>query len=414
MDRRRVVMTGLGAITPIGHERDGLLQGILMAKSGVQRITRFDSTPFASQIAAEVRDFDPLDYFEKRELRRLDRYAQFSLVSARMATRDAKLNLEKEDLWRIGVYIGSALGGVAFGEDQHTSFIKSGIRSVSPILALSIFGGAGSCNIAIDLDLKGPNIANSNSCASGTVAIGEAFRLIQYGYADLMLAGGVEAPLAPLSFGAFSLIRALSTYNEHPEKASRPFDRERDGFVMGEGAAFLVLEELTHALERGADIYAEVIGYSLTNDAYHMTAPLPNGESAARAISLALQDAHLTPSDINYINAHGSSTPLNDKTETLAIKKIFGERAYTIPVSATKGMHGHSLGATGAIEAAICLLALRYHYLPPTINYEHPDPECNLDYIPNIGRNIEVDRILSNSFGFGGINSCLVLGRYEG
>jgi 3-oxoacyl-[acyl-carrier-protein] synthase II len=280
------------------------------------------------------------------------------------------------------------------------------------MLAVTVFGAAASCNIAIEFGISGPNTANCNSCAAGAIAIGDAMRFIQRGDAEVMLAGGVEAPIAPLSFGAFSVIRAMSKRNHDPERASRPFDKGRDGFVMGEGAAILVLEEVAHARRRGAHIYGELMGFSLTNDAYHMSAPHPTGAAAARAIHLALQDAGLRPADINYINAHGSSTPLNDKTETLAIKRVFGEHASRIPISGTKGLYGHPLGASGAIEAAIGALSLSHDYLPPTVNYEIPDPECDLDYLPNVGRVVRARYLLSNSFGFGGINACLVLGRY--
>jgi 3-oxoacyl-[acyl-carrier-protein] synthase II len=305
------------------------------------------------------------------------------------------------------------LGGVAFGEEQHQAFLTGGIRTVQPTLALSVFGGASSSNIAIEMGIQGPNLANANSCASGTIAIGEAFRVIRYGGAQIMLAGGVEAPLAPLTFGAFDLIKVLSTHNAQPEVASRPFDCRRDGFVMAEGAAVLVLEELGHALRRDAHIYAEVLGYGNTNDSFHMTAPLPSGEQAARAMRLAMAEAGLSPEDVDYVNAHASSTVLNDRTETLAIKKALGERAYDIPVSGTKGMHGHALGATGAIEAAICALVFEHDYLPSTVNLMEPDADCDLDYIPHTGRAQHIDRLLTNSFGFGGINAVLALGRYS-
>jgi 3-oxoacyl-[acyl-carrier-protein] synthase II len=297
-------------------------------------------------------------------------------------------------------------------EEQHGEFATRGIGAVSPMLAVTVFGAAASCNIAIEFGITGPNSANCNSCAAGAIAIGDALRLIQRGEAEVMLAGGVEAPIAPLSFGAFSVIRAMSKRNHDPQRASRPFDKGRDGFVMGEGAAILVLEEVAHAVRRGARIYGEVLGYSLTNDAYHMSAPHPTGSSAARAIDLALRDAGLHPEEIDYINAHGSSTPLNDRTETLAIKQVFGEHAHRIPISGTKGLYGHPLGASGAIEAAIGALSLMHDYLPPTVNYEVPDPECDLDYLPNIGRAAHVRYLLSNSFGFGGINACLVLARF--
>jgi 3-oxoacyl-[acyl-carrier-protein] synthase II len=294
-------------------------------------------------------------------------------------------------------------------ESECLTFLRKGLRATNPMLALSVYGGSGGCNISIEMGACGPNLANSNSCASGTIAVGSAMQAIRLGQADVMLAGGAEAPLFPLCYGAFALIRAMSTRNDEPEKSCRPFDRQRDGFVMGEGSAVLVLEEMGHAVRRNARTYGEIAGYACTNDAYHMTAPLPDGSQAARAISLALRDAGISPTEVEYINAHGSSTPLNDRAETLAIKSVFGERAYRIPISGTKAMHGHSLGAAGAIEACICSLAMSEGFLPPTVNLEDPDPDCDLDYIPLVERNQAVSCTLSNSFGFGGINAAIVL-----
>ncbi len=408
----RVVVTGLGAITPIGHGAAGLLAGIREGRPGGRRVERFDASQFASRVAAEIPDFNSAQYLDAKQARRLDRFSQFAVVCGRHAIADANLLLDRVDRERVGVFIGTALGGAAFAEEQYSIYIKEGIRRVRPTLALSVFGGAASCNIAIDLGVSGPTSANTDSCASGAIALGEAFRLVRGGEVDVMLAGGVETPLTPLIFGAFDIIRAMSTRNDKPAAACRPFDKERDGFVMGEGAAVLVLERLDHALARRATIYGEVLGYGSTNDAYHMTAPLPSGNQAARAIRLALADAGVAPRRIDYINAHGSSTLLNDSTETRAIKAVFGEDARRIPVSGTKSMHGHALGASAAIEAAICMLALRHGYLPPTINLENPDPECDLDYIPGRGRTQAADFILSNSFGFGGINAALVFGKY--
>jgi 3-oxoacyl-[acyl-carrier-protein] synthase II len=327
---------------------------------------------------------------------------------------DASLHLEDEDRDRVGVFIGAALGGGAFAEEQHEIYLREGLRRIKPTLALAVFSGSASCNIAIEFNLTGPTSANSDSCTSAAIALGEAFRSIRAGDADLFLAGGVECPLAPLIFGAFDLIRAMSTRNDAPEAACRPFDRGRDGFVMGEGAAILVLEEYGHAFRRDAPIYGEVLGYGTSNDAYHMTAPLPSGQQAARAMRQAMADADLVPDQIGYVNAHASSTPLNDAVETMAIKLALGEHAYQVPVSGTKPLHGHALGASGAIEAALCLLALRHDYLPPTLNLEQPDAECDLDYIPRVGREARVDYILSNSFGFGGINATLAFGRVNG
>jgi len=409
--KRRVVITGLGAVTPIGHGSGGLYDGLRREASAIDRITRFDPEPFPSQIAGEVRDFDAAAYIEPRRLRRLDRYSQFAVACARMALEDAHLDPSEEDRDAIGCFVGSAVGGAAFGEEQHAVFMTQGIQRVRPTLALSVFCGAASCNIAIEFDLRGPSSANSDSCTSGAIAIGEAFRTVRDGYAEIMLAGGVEAPLTPLIFGAFGIIRAMSTRNADPARACRPFDRGRDGFVMAEGAALLVFEELEHARRRGAAIYGEVLGYGTSNDAHHMVAPLPSGRQAARAMRCALNEAGIPAEAIGYVNAHASSTPLNDVAETLAIKQVMGDHAYRIPVSGTKAMHGHALGATGAIEAAICMLAFRHAYLPPTINLDDPDPECDLDYIPVHGRETMVEYNLSNSFGFGGINASLVFGQ---
>lgn len=409
---RRVVVTGIGAVTPIGSGAVGLLEGLRRGTSAVTHLTRFDAGGYACRIAAEVCDFDPLPYMDHRRARRLDRFGQFSVAAARQAVDDARLHLEDEDREQVGCFIGAALGGGAFAEEQHAVFLREGLRRVKPTLALAVFSGAASCNIAIELGLSGPSSANSDSCSSGAIALGAAFRTIKEGHADVMLAGGVECPLSPLIFGSFDIIRAMSTRNDDPARACRPFDRGRDGFVMAEGAAVLVLEELGRAQRRDAPIYGEILGYGATNDAHHMTAPLPSGHQAARAMRLALAEAGLVPEQIGYVNAHASSTPLNDSTETKAIKLAFAEHAYQVPVSGTKAMHGHALGATGAIEAAICLLALREEYLPPTINLDEPDPECDLDYIPHDGRTQRVDYILSNSFGFGGINAALAFGRY--
>ena len=409
--RRRVVVTGIGAITPIGLSRAGLLSGLRAAKSAVRTCTRFDPSPFRSHCTAQVDEFVPADHLEPKRMKRLDRFGQLSVVAANMAREDAGLDLAAEDRERIGAMMGSALGGVAFAEDQVAQFMRGGLRSVDPSLALAVFGGASSCNIAIELGVMGPNSTNAMSCASGTIAVGDAFRQIRDGYADVMFAGGAEAPLAPLCFGAFALIRAMSVRNDDPATASRPFDAGRDGFVMGEGSAVLVLEELGRAQARGAPVYAEISGYGMTNDAHHMTAPRPDASQAARAMRLALDDAALGPGEIGYINAHGSSTPLNDPTESLAIGAVFGDRAARIPVSGTKGYYGHALGASGAFEAAISSLALHEEWLPPTVNLTTPDPACTLDYIQGAGRATRVDAILSNSFGFGGINACLVLQR---
>jgi 3-oxoacyl-[acyl-carrier-protein] synthase II len=407
--RRRVVVTGIGAITPIGITGSQLWNGVRAERSAVRSLTRFDPSVFRSHNAAEVNEFVPTDHLEAKRAKRLDRFGQFSVVAARQALEDARIDLAAEDRDRIGSMMGTALGGVAYAEDQLGAFLTQGIRGVDPTLALTVFGGASSCNIAIEFGVTGPNSTNSMSCASGTIAIGDAFRQVRDGYADVMIAGGAEAPLAPLCFGAFALIRAMSTRNDDPASASRPFDRDRDGFVMGEGAAVLILEERSRAVARGASIYAEVLGYGMTNDAHHMTAPLPDGSQAARSISIALADANIAAGEIGYVNAHGSSTPLNDSTETIAIKRVLGEHAYRIPVSSTKGYYGHALGASGAIEAAICAMALRNRWIPPTVNLRTPDAACDLDYVPASGRAVYLDVVLSNSFGFGGINAALLM-----
>jgi 3-oxoacyl-[acyl-carrier-protein] synthase II len=411
-DRRRVVVTGIGAVTPIGISRDAMWDGLRAGRSAVRSVTRFDASIFRSQIAAEI-DFHPSDFIEERRVRRLDRFGQFTIACGRLAVEDSGLDLAAEDRERIGSSMGTALGGVGYAEEQFLVFKTEGIRGVSPTLATNVFAGAASCNIAIEFGAQGPNSTNAMSCASGTMGIGDGFRQIRDGYADVMICGGVEAPLNQLCFGAFSIIRAMSTRNGMPERASRPFDRARDGFVMGEGAAILVLEEYGRAKARGAHIYAEVCGYSFCNDAHHMTAPRPDGTQAARAIRGALADAHVQPHEISYVNAHGSSTPLNDPTETRAIKSVFGDHAAKLQVSSTKAYYGHALGASGAMEAAICALSLERGWLPPTLNLENPDDGCDLDYIPNVGREASTEYVLSNSFGFGGINAALVLKRAD-
>jgi 3-oxoacyl-[acyl-carrier-protein] synthase II len=405
------VITGIGPITPIGTTRDELWSGLQRRRSAVRSVSRFDPSQFRSHNAAEVNDFVPTDHLENKRAKRLDRFAQFSVVGAQMALADAELDLSREDKERVGANMGTALGGIGYAENQLAVFLQRGLREVDATLALSVFGGASSCNIAIELGVMGPNSTNAMSCASGTIAIGDAFRQIRDGYADVMIAGGAEAPLAPLCFGAFSLIRAMSTRNEEPEMASRPFDKDRDGFVMGEGAAVLILEEYERAESRGAKIYGEVAGYGTTNDAYHMTAPRPDGSQAARSMQLALDDAHVSADEIGYVNTHGSSTPLNDTTETMAIKKVMGDRAYKVPMSGTKGYYGHALGASGAIETAICALALEQEWLPPTVNLQVADKACDLNFLPGAGRKERVEHILTNSFGFGGINAALVLRR---
>ena len=410
-NRRRVAITGIGAVTPIGITVGGMWEGLQSERSAIRSISRFDPTPFRSHNAAEVRDFDPGDFLERKRAKRLDRFGHFAVASARLAIEDARLDLAREDRERIGATMGSALGGVGYAEEQFGIFLKEGIARVEPTLALNVFVGAASCNVAIEFGLQGPNSTNGMSCASGTIGVGDAFRLIRDDYADVMLAGGVEAPLMPLCFAAFTIIRAMSTRNDDPEHSSRPFDRGRDGFVMGEGGTVLVLEEYDRAVARGARIYAEVVGYGNSNDAHHLTAPRPDASQAARAMSMALRDGHVQPHEVAYVNAHGSSTPLNDPTETAAIRKVFGEHASRLQVSSTKGYYGHALGASGAFEVAIAALSLDRGWLPPTLNLDEPGEGCDLDYIPKRGRAASVEYALSNSFGFGGINAAVVLKR---
>ncbi|MGH7689023.1 MAG: beta-ketoacyl-ACP synthase II [Gemmatimonadaceae bacterium] len=412
-DCRRVVITGIGPITPIGIATEGLWTGLRRERSAVRTITRFDPEMFRSHNAAEIDDFVPGDFIDHKRARRLDRFGHFSVAAARLAMEDARLDLAAEDRERVGAMMGTALGGVAFAEQQVRVAMRDGIKGVDPSLALTVFGGAASCNIAIEFGVQGPNSTNAMSCASGTIALGEAFRAIRDGYADVMFAGAAEAPLAPLCFGAFAIIRAMSTRNDDPARASRPFDRDRDGFVMGEGACVLVLEERGRAVARGAPMYAELMGFGFSNDAHHMTAPRPDGSQAARAMRLALDDGHVRAGEIAYVNAHGSSTPLNDPTETAAIKRVFGDHAARLQVSSTKAYYGHALGASGAIEVAICALALQREWLPPTLNLDTPDATCDLDYIPNTGRPGHPEYVLSNSFGFGGINAALVMRRAD-
>ncbi|MFN2540723.1 MAG: beta-ketoacyl-ACP synthase II [Chthoniobacterales bacterium] len=411
MSRRRAVITGIGPITCIGSGRENFWNAILAEKTGISRISSFDPRPFQVRCAGEIADWNAEQFFTPQRLKRLDRYAQFAVASAKLALDDAALVYSREKPQpRIGVSFGTALGGVCKAEDQHIRFLKKGARGINPMLAVQVFGGSAHSNIAIEFGFRGVGTTNSNSCASGTVSVGEALRYIRDNFADVIVAGGAEAPLTTLTIGAFDIIKTMSRRDD-PAIVSRPFDRLRDGFVMGEGATSLIVEELEHARARGAKIYAEVLGYSLNNDAFHMTAPLPSGESCARAMREALADAQLAAEQIDYINAHASSTQLNDSTETMSIKEVFGDHAKKIPVSGTKGYTAHPLGATGAIEAAICALALDRQWVPPTINYQNPDPACDLDIVPNHGRTAELKYVMSNSFGFGGINACVILGR---
>jgi 3-oxoacyl-[acyl-carrier-protein] synthase II len=407
---RRVVVTGLGLITPCGIGKGAFWDSLKAGRSGITRITRFDTSLYKAHHGGEVRDWDPTTFFPPHRLKRLDRYAQFSVASALLALEDAALPWSKDrPTDRVGVSFGTALGGIANAEHEHALFLKKGTRSVNQTLALQVFGGSAHSNIAIECGFRGVGTTNSNSCASGVISVGEAMRYIRDGMADVMIAGGAEAPLCPLTFGAFDFIKTMSRWSGEPAGfACRPFDAERDGFVMGEGGASLVLEEYEHALRRNAHIYAEVAGYALNNEAFHMTTPLPGGEAVMACMRHALADAGIPPSAVEYINAHASGTQANDSNESTCIRAVFGEN--TPPaVSGTKPFHAHPLGATGAIETAICALALHDGYLPPTLHHRTPDPACQLDIVPHVGRHQSIQVAMNNAFGFGGINASLVL-----
>jgi 3-oxoacyl-[acyl-carrier-protein] synthase II len=410
---RRAVITGIGPISAIGTGVDEFWNGLRRQHSPIRRVTRFDPSPWRSHLAAEVDDFTPEDFIERKTARRLDRYSQFAIAATRLALQDAGLEPARADPERVAVQFGSALGGLAFAEEQVTRYATRGLRTLDPRVALTTFGGAASCSVAIEFGFTGPNSTNSMSCAAGAIAIGEAWRLIRDGQADVAITGGIETPIAPLTFGAFAVIRAMSTRNHDPEHACRPFDRGRDGFIMGEGACVITIEEYEHARRRNARVYAEVKGYASTNDAFHMTQPLPSGGEAARAMRLAIRRAGIEPARIEYINPHGSSTPLNDSTETSAIKQVFREHARKIPISGTKPYYAHALGASGALEIAICALAMTRGWIPPTLNFHEGDDSCDLDYVPRQGRAILPEYALSNSFGFGGINAAIVLRRSD-
>jgi 3-oxoacyl-[acyl-carrier-protein] synthase II len=407
---RRVAVTGIGAVTPIGHGATGLWEGVLANRSAVRAIDRFDPSPFPSRIAAQIDDFRPAEHLDVKRARRLDRFSQLAVVAARMAAEDACWSTASRDAARTGVWVGSALGGVAFGEEQHAAYVAGGVRAVSPTLATAVFGGAGASNVAIDLQIRGPAVGNANSCASGAMAIGQAMHAIRSGIVDAAIAGGAEAPLAPLTFGAFAMIGVLSTRNDDPATASRPFDVDRDGFVMGEGSAMLALERWDLAEARGARILGEVAGFGASTDAYHLTAPLPSGEAAAAAVTAALADARISADEVGHVNAHASSTQLNELAEARALHLALGPRAGEIPVSGTKGLYGHALGASGAIEAAITIMALDHGLQPGTCNLRTPDSRCELRVLAEPMRST-ASAALSTSFGFGGLNAALVLAR---
>jgi 3-oxoacyl-[acyl-carrier-protein] synthase II len=411
---RRVVVTGIGLVTPLGNDMQRTWSGILEGRSGVGVATRFDASKLPVRIAAEVRAFNPESYVDKKDVKKMDVFALYAVAAAQMAMRDAGMVVEEDSAHRFGVIIGSGIGGIATLEETLLRFHEGGIKKVSPFFVPRVIGNMAPGQVAIRLGATGVNYATTSACASGGHAIGEAFRLIRDGSQDAMIAGGAEAPVTSLCVAGFAAMRALSTRNEAPASASRPFERSRDGFVIGEGAGILVLEERQRAIERGAHLYAELIGYGANSDAYHITKPSPAGNGAARCMRLALGDADVDPSAVDYLNAHGTATEQNDINETEAIKSAFGEAAARLAVSSTKSMIGHSLGAAGAIEAAVTALAVRDQVAPPTINYDEPDPRCDLDYVPNRARRMQIEVAISNSFGFGGANSCLVFRRAAG
>lgn len=411
---KRVVVTGLGAISPLGIDVRCFWSNLTAGISGITRITRFDPEGYTTQIAAEVKDFEPANYFEKKELRRLDRFTQFVLVATREALADASLSLESIDRDRVGVVLGTGVGGIGTLEEQHKILLSRGPDRVSPLFIPMMIANMGAGQIAITHGFRGHNVTLVNACASSSNAIGDAFRLLKQGFVDVVITGGSEAPITPLAVAGFCSMKAMSTNNAEPQKASRPFDAKRDGFIIGEGAGILILETLGNALKRGARVYAEVLGYGCTCDAYHVSAPDPEGKGAALAMSLALKEASVSAAEVDYINAHGTATPLGDKLETRAIKQVFGESAQRLAVSSTKSMTGHLLGAAGGLEAVACVLALENGLVPPTINYEYPDPDCDLDYVPNQARVRPIEVALSNSLGFGGHNVSLLFKKYTG
>ncbi len=410
---RRVVVTGIGLASPLGLGVEENWASLKAGRSGIARITKFDVSQYASQIAGEVKNFDPLDFIDKKEVRKMDPFIQFAIAAADMAVEDSGLEADRLNGERTGVYVGSGIGGIEAIANNVQTLLERGPGRVSPFFLISGIINEASGVISIKYKAKGPNLANATACATSTHSIGDSFRLIARGDADIMIAGGAEAPVTPLGVAGFTAMRALSLRNDEPQRASRPFDAERDGFVIAEGAGVFILEELERASKRGARIYAEIVGYGLSGDAYHASAPCIDGEGAYLCMKAALDDAGVAPEEVEYINAHGTSTLWNDKIETLAIKRAFGDHAYRLAVSSSKSMTGHLLGAAGALEAAVCVLSLRNQILPPTINYENPDPDCDLDYVPNSSRSAEVTFALSNSFGFGGTNGTLLFRRFE-
>ncbi|UYZ24340.1 beta-ketoacyl-ACP synthase II [Mesobacillus jeotgali] len=413
MEKRRVVVTGIGAVTPLGNDAGTTWNNILEGVSGIGPVTRLNADDFPAKVAAEVKEFNVENFIDRKDARKMDRFTHYAVAASLMAVKDSELEITDENAPRVGVWIGSGIGGMETFEQQHETFMNRGYRRVSPFFVPMMIPDMATGQVSITLGARGFNSCTVTACATGTNSIGDAFKVIQRGDADVMVTGGAEAPITRMSFAGFCANTALST-NQDPQKASRPFDKNRDGFVMGEGAGIVVLEDLEHALARGAKIYAEIVGYGATGDAYHITAPAPEGEGGARAMKMALDDAGLAPEEVGYINAHGTSTEYNDKYETMAIKSVFGEHAYKLSVSSTKSMTGHLLGAAGGIEAIFTVLALNEGILPPTINLETPDPDCDLDYVPNAARKQQVNAAISNSLGFGGHNATIAFRKYEG
>ncbi|MDH5364118.1 MAG: beta-ketoacyl-ACP synthase II [Dehalococcoidia bacterium] len=412
-NQRRVVVTGMGVVSPVGLTVSEMWEALISGKSGIDYISHFDPAPFETKFAAEVKGFDPMTYVSRKEAHRMDRFTQLAVAASLQAVEAAGLKIDDSNAEETGVFIGNSVCGLLEVSEQLKILSEAGPRRISPILAPTMTGDAPPVQVSLLLGAKGPNYSLSSACSSSSDSIGHAYEAIRYGEAKVVIAGGTEAPIMPICIAAFNAARALSTKNDKPQNACRPFDAERDGFVLGEGAAIIVLEDLGYALERGAPILAEIIGYSATSDAFHITQPSPNGVGAAKALSLALKKAGVSPNEVDYINAHGSATVLNDKAETHATKSVFGESAHRIPMSASKSMTGHLLGAAGAIEAVISILAINHGVIPPTINLTHPDPECDLDYVPNEARSVAVTTAISNSFGFGGHNSVLIFRRYS-
>ncbi|WP_129729080.1 beta-ketoacyl-ACP synthase II [Ectobacillus funiculus] len=412
MEKKRVVITGLGAITPVGNDVETAWTNVINGVSGIGRLTRLDPDLFPAKVAAELKDFEVEQYIDKKDARRMDRFTQYAVVAAKMAVEDANLTINDENAPRIGVWVGSGIGGMETYEDQYRTLLEKGPRRVSPFFVPMMIPDMAAGQVSIATGAKGINSCSVTACASGANSIGDAFKVIQRGDADAMITGGTEAPLTSISFAGFSSAKALS-FDENPATACRPFDKNRSGFVMGEGAGILILESLEHALQRGARIYAEIVGYGAAGDAFHITLPAPGGEGSVRAMRQALSDAGIQPDDVDYINAHGTSTEANEKYETMAIKEVFGNHAYKVAVSSTKSMTGHLLGAAGAVEAIFSVRTITDGIIPPTINYETPDPDCDLDYVPNTARKQEVRTVLSNSLGFGGHNAALVFKKYE-